>query len=129
VLSSLLLETDPDGRFSHAELGTQAGLLTLHPEGDGTIHGNTVTPAGVEHVRGLPWSVDSVLVVEGSTVAAAAAAHGLGHAVAAGTSVTRPAVLVDLGLAVRAGDVAIVAAEGDGLPVLNDAKTWPLDEE
>ena len=34
VVSSLLLETDPDGRFSHTELATPAGLLTLHPEGN-----------------------------------------------------------------------------------------------
>lgn len=129
VVSSLLLETDPDGRFSHAELGTEAGLLTLHPEGDGTIHGNVVTAGGIEHVRGLPWSRDSVLIVEGSTIAAAAAAHALGHAVAAGTPVTRPAVIVDLGLAVRVGDVSIVAVGGDGIPQLAAAQTWPLDTE
>ena len=55
VRSSLLLELDPDGRFSHLELSTAAGLLTLHPEGDGTIHGNAVTTAGLTHVIGLPW--------------------------------------------------------------------------
>ena len=37
---ALLLETAPDGSFSHLELATPAGLLTLHPEGDGTLHGN-----------------------------------------------------------------------------------------
>jgi len=129
VVSSLLLETDPDGRFNHAELATEAGLLTLHPEGDGTIHGNVVTAAGIEHVRGLPWSSDSVLIVEGSTIAAAAAAHGLRHVAAAGTTVMRPAVIVDLGLAVRSGDVSIAAVDGDGIPLLTDAKTWPLDVE
>ena len=126
VASSLLLETDPDGRFSHAELGTEAGLLTLHPEGDGTIHGNVVTAAGVEHVRGLPWSTDAVLLVEDSTIAAAAAAHALGHVVAAGTSVMRPAVIVNLGLAVRSGDVSITAVDGDGLPRLADSQTWSI---
>src|SRR5262249_7602181 len=55
IRSSLLLELDPEGRFSHLELSTGAGLLTLHPEGDGTLHGNSVTSAGVGHVVALPW--------------------------------------------------------------------------
>jgi hypothetical protein len=129
VVSSLLLETDPTGRFSHAELSTAAGLLTLHPEGDGTIHGNVVTAAGVEHVRGLPWSPDSVLIVEGSPIAAAAAAHGVRNVVGEGTSVTRPAVFVSLGLAVRVGDVSITPVAGDGLPLLAGAKTWSMEAE
>jgi hypothetical protein len=144
VVSSLLLETDPGGRFNHAELGTEAGLLTLHPESDGTIHGNVVTAAGVEHIGGLPWSADAVLLVEGSTIAAAAAAHGLRNAIAAGTSVSRPAVFVDLGLAVRVGDVSIerigdddwrlgstgdIAVDDDGLPLLAGARIWPLEVE
>jgi hypothetical protein len=144
VVSSLLLETDPGGRFSHAELGTEAGLLTLHPEDDGTIHGNVVTADGVEHVSGLPWSPDAVLLVEGSTIAATALAHGLRHTVAAETSVSRPAVFVDLGLAVRAADISIervsedawrlgstgdVAVDDDGLPLLAGARIWPLEAE
>src|SRR5436189_2001251 len=56
VVSSLLLELDPDGRFSHLELATTAGLLTLHPEGDGTLHGNAVTADGVHHVVAVPWA-------------------------------------------------------------------------
>ena len=55
IVARLLLETDPDGRFAHLELSTAAGLLTLHPEGDGTLHGNAVTADGVEHVVGVPW--------------------------------------------------------------------------
>ena len=47
IRSSLLLELDPDGRFSHLELSTAAGLLTLHPEPDGTLHGNAVTAEGI----------------------------------------------------------------------------------
>ena len=34
------------GRFSHLELAAAAGLWTLHPEGDGTLHGNHVDPRG-----------------------------------------------------------------------------------
>ena len=42
VVHALLLETDPDGRFSHLELARADGLWTFHPEGDGTLHGNHV---------------------------------------------------------------------------------------
>jgi hypothetical protein len=143
VLSSLLLETDPDGRFSHTELGTAAGLLTLHPETDGTLHGNVVTTAGLEHIAALRWSADAVLVIESSTIAATAAAHGLRQSVATRTSVSRPAVFVDLGLAVWPGDVTIertgestwrlgsarIAVDDDGLPLLTGAKIWPLEAE
>jgi hypothetical protein len=144
VVSALLLETDPVGRFSHTEFGTAVGLLTLHPESDGTIHGHVVTAEGIEHVVGLPWTPDAVLVIEGSTVAAAAAAHALRHAILAGTSVARPAVVVDSGLAVRAAEVTIeragedawrlgshgeVGVDDDGLPLLAGPRIWPLDVE
>ncbi|MDQ2964686.1 MAG: hypothetical protein M3R57_02430 [Chloroflexota bacterium] len=144
VISSLLLETDPDGRFSHAELSTGDGLLTLHPESDGTLHGNVVTADGVMHVAALRWSPNGVLIVEGSTIAAAAAAHTLRDTIAVGASMSRPAVFVDLGLAVFPGDVTIertgedtwrlgsegeVAVDDDGLPLLTGAKIWPLEAE
>lgn len=143
LVSSLLLETDPSGRFGHTELGAAAGLLTLHPESDGTIHGNVVTADGIVHVAALRWSDDAVLIVEGSTIAAAATAHGLRDAIAAGTSLSRPAVFVDLGLAVWPGDVTIertgadswrlgaaaVAMDDDGIPLLTGARIWRLDTE
>jgi hypothetical protein len=73
VVHSLLLELDPDGRFAHLELTTPAGLLTLHPEGNGTIHGNAVTGAGITHVRGLPWEPDDVVLIDDSIVSQAIA--------------------------------------------------------
>src|SRR5689334_6864494 len=68
VRHSLLLELDPDGRFSHLELSTAAGLLTLHPEGDGTLHGNAVTGDGVRHIAGWAWDAERAIEVEGSVV-------------------------------------------------------------
>jgi len=65
---SLLLETTPDGRFSHLELSTPAGLLTLHPEGDGTLHGNAVLAGGLRHVAGLAWDRDELVAAEGLPV-------------------------------------------------------------
>lgn len=142
VLGSLLLETDPVGRVNHIEFGTAAGLLTLHPEDDGTLHGNAVTPEGIEHVAGLRWPMDALLLVEGSTVAAAAAAYALRSTIAAGESASRAAVFVDLGLAVRTADVRIdrpgedtwrlgstgeIAIDDDGLPLLAGARIWSLE--
>src|SRR6185503_20526967 len=74
---SLLLESDPEGRFAHLELATDVGLLTLHPESDGSLHGNAIVDhgeahlrdaTGVEHVRGLPWPADGIALVEGSLI-------------------------------------------------------------
>jgi hypothetical protein len=130
VLSSLLLETDPDGRFSHTELATPAGLLTLHPEGDGTLHGNTIGSDGVRHVVGLPWDADGLVVVEGSPVAAAAAAQ---LARADSGSATRRVLRVALDLRSRVETTEAaglgLAADADGLPLLVDARSWPLEGE
>jgi hypothetical protein len=144
VLSSLLLETEPSGRFSHTELSSVAGLLTLHPETDGTLHGNVITPEGIQHVAGLAWDPEGVLLVEGSTIAAAAAAHGLRNAIAPDATASRTAAFVDLGLAVQRVDVTIervgedtwrlgsageIAVDDDGLPLLAGARIWSLDAE
>jgi len=120
VVHSLLLELDPEGRFAHLELTTAAGLLTLHPEGDGTLHGNAVTPAGITHVRGLPWQPDDVILIEGSVVCPAVAGRrdGLDAVrVGADLSLTRD----------RATD-ATAPVDDRGLPVLQDSREWPLEE-
>jgi len=125
IRHSLLLETDPDGWFAHLELATEAGLLTLHPEGDGTLHGNAVTEHGVRHVRGLPWSDRAVLLVEGSVLAWAAAA---GLATRANSAVV---VAPDLSLHERAVAPVDLRAtlDADGLPILDDGRTWPLEDD
>jgi hypothetical protein len=120
IRSSLLLELDPEGRFSHLELSTAAGLLTLHPEGDGTLHGNAVVAGGVRHVVGLPWDADDAILLEGSSVCLAA------------VSPDRPpaaALWIGLDLELRrepltAGPRAVA---DDGLPRLAEARSWPLE--
>jgi hypothetical protein len=119
VVLSLLLETDPDRRFSHLELSTSAGLLTLHPEVDGTLHGNTVTANGVEHVRGVPWDVEGVVIVERSSLSTAAASSG-----------GRPCVRIGPDLSIHPGFVErseLRPASPDGLPLLDGATDWPLE--
>ena len=118
IRSSLLLELDPDGRFSHLELSTAAGLLTLHPEGDGTLHGNAVIAGGVRHVTGLPWDPDGTVLLDGSAVCRAAARGRGGIAIGLDLDV-RPDV--DFGTP-RNADPA-------GLPLLDEAVGWPLELE
>jgi hypothetical protein len=124
LVTSLLLETHPDGRFAHIELSTAAGLLTLHPEGDGTLHGNIVTTLGIRHVMGLPWTPRSVVLVEGSLLASAAAKRTLASAAAA------DGVRITLGLDIVAIHETIsLGVDADGLPLLDDAASWPLEAE
>jgi hypothetical protein len=142
IRHSLLFETAPDRRFSHLELSTPAGLLTLHPEGDGTLHGNVVDPSGVRHVVGLPWEPDGLVDLEGSVVTAAACAWLLERERSGGAGA--PAVVLGIGhaLSLDTHRVAVArrwdgswgiagasrfAADLDGLPVLADGLTWPLE--
>jgi len=134
VISSLLFETDPERRFAHLELSTAAGLLALHPEGDGTLHGNVVSLSGVRHVVGRPWAPDARLLVEGSAIAAAAAGWLLERAdPAPDRAADARSVFVNLDLSLA--DAPTVAPsrgmpsglDRDGLPRLNDEQMWPLE--
>ncbi len=139
---SLLLETAPGGRFSHLELATPAGLLTLHPEGDGTLHGNVIETGGIRHVAGLAWDDAGVVDVEGSAVAGAACAQRLSAEVAAGESVRRTVLRITGGLLITTGPSQVERTDDawrisggipfrvtvDGLPALPDAEDWPLEQ-
>lgn len=141
IIHSLLLETDPERRFAHVELATPAGLLTLHPEGDGTLHGNAVRAGGLEHVTGLTWSADGLVLVEGSSIACAAAMHAL--SAARGRRDGWTTLVISLRLERSLQEVAVVqlAAElwriaalppmpvdQDGIPELIEGRAWPLEE-
>jgi hypothetical protein len=133
VVSSLLLETFPDRRFAHLELSTPAGLLTLHPEDDGTLHGNVVTAADLRHVAGLPWPAGSVVVVDGSAISIAAAAWFLAtEGRPSDPAARRPIVLVDPSLGVKASSIpwdglSHDRIDADGLPLLASPTSWPLE--
>ena len=121
---SLLYETDPDGRFAHLELASASGLATLHPERDGTLHGNVVEPdGGVRHVAGEPFDPGTALVVGGSRLAGAAVARG--HAVGDPTVVLDPATLTLTRRSLEPGD--LTAVDADGAPMLDYGSTWPLE--
>ena len=142
IASSLLLETDPAGQFAHLELSTPSGLLTLHPEGDGTLHGHAVVSDGIEHVAGLPWDADGIALVEGSTVCRVAAAnllHGLldqpgsraHHAVRIPPTLWPEVVPIRVErvdrVTWRFADEEPFALDARGLPILNGGETWPLE--
>ena len=129
ILHSLLLETDADRRFSHLELSRAAALLTLHPEGDGTLHGNRVDREGVEHVIGVAFDHDGPVLIDDSVIAAAVAAWQE-------TSTDRGAamrmVVIDGAARVSIVDGAtatplVVAIDADGVPQLHDARIEPLE--
>lgn len=140
---SLLLETDPEGRFAHLELATTS-LLTLHPEFDGTLHGNIVVGGdafGVRPIEGEPWDEAAMPFVEGSIVCLAAAARL--HVARIGPfrsdrmrgAWIPKSLLLDIGT-VRVDriderhwrfDGAGIEIDADGLPILSGGRTWPLE--
>ena len=86
----------PNGRFSHLELAAAHGLWTLHPETDGTLHGNHVDPRGttVRHISGWAFGPEDRVVIAGSPIAAAAVAWQMAGAVAPGASEVRAGVVL-----------------------------------
>ena len=147
LVHGLLLETSPAGAVQRVEITSAAGLLTLHPEPDGSaIHGNCARDGGVDHV-GLPWGPAFVLLFNTSPVTAAVAAASLAMRVETGCGVSVPVIEVADDLTVRlatwrAARVAerrwhLLAADGgirttleidaDGLPVLDDAHRWLME--
>jgi len=142
VASSLLLETDPDGRFAHLELSTPSGLLTLHPEDDGTLHGHAIVSDGVEHVAGLAWDADGLALLDGSTICRLAAVAGLADTLAPGASRGHLAVVIPATLWLEVKPIRVeridpttwrfgaeepFEVDGEGLPVLRGGEIWPLE--
>jgi hypothetical protein len=125
IVLSLLFETDPDGRFAHLEGSSPAGLVTLHPEADGTLHGNVVGRDGVRHVIGLPMPAGGRLTVSSSVVAAAALTWTLEPNGGGELVVLDPGTWDLTVRTVVAGDQ--VAIDEQGAPRLRDAQVWRLE--
>lgn len=149
LVQGLLLETAPDGRLLRAEVTAAAGLLTLHPDHESAaMHGNCARDGGLDHID-LPWGPDSVLMVGVSPLTAAVAARNLASSVGPGEGCSVPVleVLPDLTvrratwrvarigstrwrmLAADGGASLALALDDDGLPVLADGATWPMEPD
>ena len=134
----------PDGAFSHLELSTPAGLLTLHPEGDGTLHGNAIEAGGIRHVVGLPWDAGGVVDIEGSAIAGGACALSARRRRSRrARSARRTLLRVTAGLLITTGPALVERIDAEtwriaggqpfrtdatGLPLLADAEAWPLEQ-
>ncbi len=134
LVASLLVEVDIGGRPARLEVASTSGLLTLHPERDGALHGNAITCDGVRHLT-LPWSPEHEIEAEPLPVTGAVTAGGLGRWVSIGQGTDVPVVVVGDDLSVRAsmrryqrvdattwqveGDVAIrvLTVDDRGVPV------------
>jgi hypothetical protein len=135
------LETDLLGRFERLESGSGAGLLTLHREADGSVHGNRVTERGVDHLL-IRAPAPAAAFVGSTDLGVAALIAGLVTG-GEGASVDVIEVLDDLGVRVidcsilRSGDGAWevrtgsrasrVVVDGEGLPT-GSGKSWSLEK-
>ena len=143
----LLLEVGVDGRPVRLELATAAGLLTLHPDATGSLHGNAVTRDGVRHLA-FTWSFEHELEIDGLPIASAVTARRLAGSTAMGEGRTVPVVAVAPDLSVREegrryvrtgeatwriegeGDARTLTIDERGLPVWSgEAGEWPLELE
>jgi hypothetical protein len=95
------------GRLQRLEVATAAGLLTLHPDADGSnLHGNVVGPDGVIHL-GSAWGPEHSILMDGSPALTAIALATLGLAVGAGERRTAAALRIDGRLVPVAGRLAV----------------------
>jgi hypothetical protein len=144
AIHALLLETDPERRFSHLELARADGLWTFHPEPDGTLHGNHVgLGEGIHHVDGWAFSPDDILLIEGSPLSRAAIAWARGTTMRASSVaevagvIVRPDSELDQISAIRierlddgrwqVGEGSTFEIDQAGLPVLDHGVSEPLE--
>jgi hypothetical protein len=145
VARSLLLETDNQGGWLRLEVSGVDGLLSLHPEGDGSIHGNIADRTGVRHFslgKQKPARVD----VPGSLVCEAALCWSMSRHVRVGerraievARVAEPLIVAIAEVTVERRTTAtwelqdsagrrLVELDDDGLPVSHvGAEHWPLE--
>lgn len=111
-----LVELDVDGGLLRLEISSSAGLLTLHPEKDGSIHGNVVNDAGVRPIA-LAVSGRPAIRIDGDPFGSALLqGTGEGIGIGPGFAVAREArAAPSLPLDVR------------GVPVLDESTEWSLE--
>jgi len=143
LVAAHTVELGPDGRFARLESAAAGGLLTLHRETDGSLHGNRVAERGVDHLT-VPSPAPDALVVGSSPLGPAIASPALP---VDGGAVDIVEVGEDLGVRIaeasvrRHGDGIIelrtglgarrVRLDADGLPAADEASStsWPLERD
>jgi hypothetical protein len=142
TIQVLLLETTTAGRPSRLEVSSTAGLLTAHPASDASaLHGNVVTPGGIHHLT-LTWTEAHQLLVIRSPISRAVLVGAIDR-----TLDETPCVIVGDDLRPTIGQARVahhgsgrwdlvlppderrfaVAVDSDGLPVLDEGRTWELE--
>jgi len=143
LVATHVLELDPAGAFSRLESAGAAGLLTLHREADGSVHGHRVGERGVDHLN-IPAPAPEVVLVGSGAVGLAA----IGGALPGDGPAPLEVIEVSDDLGVETADVRIRRLPGgrieirtsranrsaslgdDGLPVGAARSTsWPLERD
>ena len=112
------METGHAGQWIRLEVAGAAGLLSLHPDRDGSINGNVVSEAGVRHVA-LGVVQPPLVDVRDSLVAETALCRALERLVAAGEGSTVSVVRVSATLEAGVGELQVFR---------RDARTWELTD-
>ena len=142
LLAAHTLETDPAGTFLRLESATAPGLLSLHREADGSIHGNRVGERGVDHLTIEAPAPEGVLI--GGTALAIAVLLGAIEQPATRATLDVLEIFDDLGLRIvnatirpEAGGWEVrtnrltrrAVLDADGLPATGEQEgmSWPLE--
>jgi hypothetical protein len=117
-----LVERLPSGAFGRLELASSGGLLSFHPSPAGaSAHGNVIAGGGVRPIE-VDWD-------DGWTVGIQA--DPFGSAVCGWSGVGLVVDAID-GLSWRGPgehrDVATLDCDERGIPILDEASEWPLEE-
>jgi len=115
---SMTLETGHAGQWLRLEMAAPAGLLSLHPDREGSIHGNVASADGVRDVA-LGVLRPPLVDVRDSLVGETALCRALERLVAAGEARTVTVVRVSAGLEVATGELEVLR---------RDARSWELGD-
>jgi hypothetical protein len=116
---AVTIETGHAGQWVRLEVAAPAGLLSLHPDRDGSINGNVVSETGVRHIA-LGVVEPPLVDVRDSLVAETALCRALERLVAAGEGITVSVVRVSPSLDVAVGELQVMRQDG---------RTWELTDD
>ena len=122
VRHASVLELGADGTFLRLELAGPAGLLTLHPESDGSIHGNVVNDGGVRAIALNGVARLGLRIVGDAFGSALLGRRGAGEGIVVGLG-------FNVAIAAPAGAERVLDLDVRGVPQLDEATEWRLEAE